>query len=52
MNYWNEGFPALMVTDTAFFRNRNHQAEDTFESLDYQRMAKVVQGVYAIATSY
>lgn len=53
MNYWNEGFPALMVTDTAFFRNHNyHQAGDTFESLDYERMAKVVQGVYAIATSY
>ncbi len=53
LSYWNEGFPALMVTDTAFFRNGNyHQAEDTFEKLDYKRMAKVVQGVYAIIQNY
>lgn len=49
LNYWNEGFPALMVTDTAFLRNTNyHQAGDTYEKLDYRRMAKVVQAVYAI----
>ncbi len=47
------GFPALMVTDTAFYRNRNyHGAGDTYEKLDYLRMAKVVQGVYAIAQRY
>lgn len=47
------GMPALMVTDTAFFRNLNyHGAGDTCEKLDYRRMAKVVQGVYAIAQSY
>ncbi|MCW5655645.1 M28 family peptidase [Hydrogenophaga sp.] len=50
LNYWNEGMPAIMVTDTAFMRNRNyHQPQDTFERLDYERMAKVVQGVYAFA---
>lgn len=52
-NYWNEGFPALMVTDTAFFRNGNyHTADDTYDSLDYPRMAKVVQAVYAITQNY
>lgn len=50
LNYWNEGMPAIMVTDTAFMRNRNyHQPQDTFERLDYERMAKVVQGIYAFA---
>jgi Zn-dependent M28 family amino/carboxypeptidase len=50
LNYWNEGFPALMVTDTAFMRNANyHQAGDTYEKLDYRRMAKVVQAVHAIS---
>lgn len=53
LSYWNEGFPALMVTDTAFLRNHNyHQAGDTYEKLDYRRMAKVVQSVYALSQSY
>ena len=46
-NYWAEGFPALMITDTAFLRNGNyHQVTDTPDSLDYTRMAQVVEGVY------
>jgi uncharacterized membrane protein YukC len=45
--------PALMITDTAFLRNKQyHQAGDTYEKLDYTRMAKVVQGVYAVAAGY
>lgn len=52
-NYWNAGMPALMVTDTAFMRNTNyHRAGDTFEKLDYPRMAKVVQAVYALVQQY
>ena len=52
-SYWDEGFPALMVTDTAFYRNPNyHQAGDTYEKLDYRRMAKVVQGVFAVAQQF
>jgi hypothetical protein len=48
LNYWNEGYDALMITDTAFYRNPNyHTFEDTPETLDYKRMAMVVQGVYA-----
>jgi hypothetical protein len=39
---------AVMVTDTAFFRNRNyHTKDDSAERLDYERMAKVVAGVFA-----
>ena len=45
-SYWNKDIPAFMVTDTAFFRNGNHhQAGDTYEKLDYQRMAQVVQAI-------
>lgn len=52
-SYWNAGMPALMVTDTAFLRNPNyHGAGDTYEKLDYKRMAKVVQGVYAVTQRY
>jgi hypothetical protein len=46
--FWKEGFLAMMVTDTAFFRNtRYHTPEDTPETLDYRRMADVVRGVFA-----
>ena len=47
-NYWAHGYPAVMITDTAFYRNDNyHTAADTPETLDYRRMAMVVQGVHA-----
>jgi hypothetical protein len=47
-SYWHAGYSALMITDTAFYRNRNyHTAQDTAEKLDYKRMAMVVEGVYA-----
>lgn len=50
LSYWAQGYPALMVTDTAFFRNANyHRAGDMHDTLDYKRMAKVVQGVFALA---
>ncbi len=48
MNYWEADYPAVMVTDTAFYRNPNyHTTTDTTEKLDYERMAQVVEGVYA-----
>jgi Zn-dependent M28 family amino/carboxypeptidase len=51
-NYWKFGFDATMITDTAYFRNRNyHTKMDTFEKLDYSRMAKVVEGVFAFLKS-
>lgn len=50
-SYWRAGITAAMVTDTAWYRNpRYHTAEDAPETLDYVRMAKVVEGV-AIALS-
>jgi len=45
-SYWDQGYPALMVTDTALFRNpRYHLDSDTPDTLDYPRMAKVVEAV-------
>lgn len=50
-NYWYAGYNAVMITDTAFFRNDNYHTEhDTDEKLDYKRMAMVVEGVYAAVT--
>ncbi|HLM67945.1 MAG TPA: M28 family peptidase, partial [Longimicrobium sp.] len=47
-SYWNAGYPAVMITDTAFYRNPHyHTARDRPGTLDYARMADVVRGVYA-----
>jgi hypothetical protein len=48
VNYWDVGYNAVMITDTAFYRNRNYHTEnDTAEKLDYTKMALVVLGVFA-----
>lgn len=45
-SFWQAGYPAVMVTDTALFRNPHyHAAEDTPDKLDYERMARVVGGL-------
>jgi hypothetical protein len=47
-SYWKHGFEAVMVTDTAFYRNPHyHLPSDRPETLDYRRLAQVVRGVYA-----
>jgi len=46
--FWDHGYPALLVTDTSFFRNHHyHGPSDTIETLDLNFMAKVCQGVVA-----
>ncbi len=50
-HYWfrEYGFPAVLVTDTAMMRNPNyHMATDLPDTLDYRRMAEVVQGLHGI----
>jgi hypothetical protein len=45
-SFWNQGYPAIMVTDTAPFRNPNyHMPDDKPETLDYERMGRVVRGL-------
>lgn len=40
------GFPAMMVTDTAIFRYPHyHQATDTPDKVDLERLARVVKGM-------
>jgi hypothetical protein len=46
LNYWKFGYSARMITDTAFYRNKNyHEQGDVMEILDLSRMAKVIDGV-------
>jgi Zn-dependent M28 family amino/carboxypeptidase len=46
-SFWKFGYPAFMITDTAFYRNPNyHSAGDTAETLDYAKMAELTSGLY------
>ncbi len=45
-SFWDEGYPALMVTDTAPYRYPYyHTAADTPDKVDYDRLARVVSGL-------
>ncbi len=47
LNYWPYKMNAVMITDTAFYRNdAYHQLNDTADTLDYKRMSKVVIDVF------
>ena len=46
-SFWQAGYQGLMVTDTAPFRYPYyHKAPDTPDRLDYDRMARVVDGLF------
>ncbi len=46
-SFWRYGFRAVMVTDTAYYRNGNyHQENDTIDSLNFPEMAKAVKGLH------
>ena len=46
LNYWEMGYDAVMITDTAHFRNPNyHTKNDTIETIDFKKMQFVVDMV-------
>lgn len=46
-NYWLFDYPAVMVTDTALYRNQAyHTPQDTHDRLNYKNMAKVIYGIF------
>lgn len=46
LSFWDQGFPALMLSDTAFYRNPHyHEHSDAADTLDYERMAQVTQAL-------
>jgi hypothetical protein len=50
-SFWQEGYRAIMITDTAAFRNPNyHTPQDKADTLDYERMARVVHGVEMVVS--
>ena len=47
--YCDLGYPALMVTDTANFRNPHyHSVGDQIDTLDFEKMSNVVKGIYEL----
>jgi Zn-dependent M28 family amino/carboxypeptidase len=45
-SFWDEGYPAIMLTDTAFMRNRNyHGPGDVMERLDLSAMTELTLGL-------
>ena len=45
-SFWDEGFRAVMITDSAFYRNPHyHQVTDTMDMLDYRFMAELVESL-------
>jgi len=51
-SFWQNGYPAIMITDTAFMRYEYyHTSEDTHEKLDYYRMAIITEGFATVIKS-
>ncbi len=52
-SFWDQGFKAVMITDTAFFRNPYyHLPSDTKEKLDYRFMAELVESLLLFFKSH
>lgn len=48
-SFWDQGYPALMLTDTAMFRNPHyHTSHDRYETLDFDFMLNVTKAVVSV----
>lgn len=46
-NYWKYGYSSVMISNTAFYRNKNyHEKTDKIETLDFYRMALTIDELY------
>ncbi|MFH1338859.1 MAG: M28 family peptidase [Candidatus Omnitrophota bacterium] len=51
-SFWQNGFPAAMITDTSFYRySYYHGNSDTYEKLDYRSAAAVIEGLKPVLSS-
>lgn len=52
-SFWDKGYKAVMITDSAFYRNPYyHTREDTMEKLDYRFMSEVVESLMLFFISH
>ena len=48
-SFWEAGYPAIMVTDTALFRYPYyHMSNDTPDKINYSSLARVTSGLRAV----
>ncbi len=49
-SFWKRGYPAVMITDTAFYRNPNyHSPDDRIETLDFRKMSALLEALVQTA---
>jgi len=47
--FWKQHYPAVMITDTGFYRNPNyHKQSDIYTTLDYESLAEVIKGLHKV----
>jgi hypothetical protein len=52
-SFWQEGYAAAMITDTAPFRYPYyHTSDDTPEKLNFEHMARIVSGIAGVIEDY
>ncbi|MGD2186261.1 MAG: M28 family peptidase [Desulfobacterales bacterium] len=52
-SFWDQGFKAVMVTDSAFYRNPYyHTPADTMDKLDFEYMAELVESLVIFFLSH
>lgn len=53
LSYWKFDYPALMINDTSFIRNKNyHQMTDDIDTLNFEKMTQVVSATYNAITGF
>ena len=51
LSFWRQGYPALMITDTAPYRYPHyHRPSDTPDKIDYSSLARVTDGLRGMMT--
>lgn len=51
--FWHNGFKAVVISDTAFYRNKNyHRETDTIDTLDFDSMTQIVKGMRKALKKY
>ncbi|PKP20609.1 MAG: peptidase M28 [Bacteroidetes bacterium HGW-Bacteroidetes-21] len=53
LNYWKFGYPAVMITNTAFYRNEGyHTQADTIGTINFLKMSQVIDEVFYTLKNY
>jgi hypothetical protein len=53
LNFWEFGYPAILVTDTGPLRNKHyHKRSDTIGTIDFSKIQEVVEGVVTLILNY